>query len=542
MSVRTAAVRTAVLWVPDWPVVAAMTAADVDAHLPAAVIGGSGSSGAGRSTGQRVVAASAAARAAGVRRGMRRRTAQQHCPGLVILAADDVRDAAAFEPVAVAAETVVAGVEVARPGLLLLASDGAARYHGSEQDLARELVEAVARDTGHECQVGVADGFLAAVLAARDETVVPPGTSAGWLAGRPAADLRHARPDDSALADLLDLWRRLGLRTLGDVAGLPAGSTQARFGALGTWARRLAAADDVRPPARRRTEADIAATTELDPPAERADVAAFAARRVAEDLHGRLAARGLACGRVVVTADAVDPVTGETRTCERVWRTDDAAGMSAARLTDRVRWQLAGWLTRRDPAPAPIARITLTADEVAPAGATQPALWGPASGEGLRAVRAVERVQAMLGASGVLVPRLEGGRDPRSRVRLVPFGEEVPTGRDPDRPWPGALPAPAPAVVLAEPVPARVLDATGADVVVDVRLAMSAPPAVVVVGVGGQETLRVTDWAGPWPVAERWWHPDGGSRRVWLQLLTDDGAGLLMAQTAGAWQAEARYD
>ncbi|GAA1868853.1 DNA polymerase Y family protein [Myceligenerans crystallogenes] len=532
-------VRTAALWVPDWPVVAAMTSAGVDAHTPAAVLGGSGASGAGRSTGQRVVAASAPARAAGVRRGMRRRTAQQHCPGLAILTADDARDAAAFEPVAVAAEQVVAGVEIARPGLLLLGSGGAARYHGSEHALARELAEAVARDTGHECQVGIADGFLAAVLAARDETVVPPGGSAAWLAPRPAADLRHARPGDSALADLLDLWQRLGLRTLGDVAGLPAGSTSARFGTPGTWARRLARADDVRPPARRRTETDLTATVELDPPAERADVAAFAARRVAEDLHGQLAARGLACGRVVVTADAVDPVTGEARTCERVWRTDDAAGMSAARLTDRVRWQLAGWLTQREPAPAPIARITLTADEVAPAGATQPALWGPASGEGLRAVRAAERVQALLGASGVLVPRLQGGRDPRSRVQLVPFGEEVPPARDPDRPWPGALPQPAPAVVLAEPVPVRLLDATGADVVVDVRLAMSGEPAVVTGGLG---TVRVTDWAGPWPVAERWWTPGGGERRVYLQVVSDDGRGLLLAQTAGAWRTEALYD
>ncbi|MBE1875865.1 DNA polymerase Y family protein, partial [Myceligenerans sp. TRM 65318] len=205
MSVRTAT-RTAVVWVPDWPVVAAMAAAGVGAHLPAAVLGGASASGAGRSTGQRVVAVSAPARTAGVRRGMRRRTAQQRCAGLVILAADDARDAVAFEPVAAAAETVVAGIEVARPGLLLLASDGAARYHRSEHGLARELAEAVATGTGHECRVGVADGFLAATLAARDETVVPRGESAGWLAPRPAADLRHARPDDSALADLLDLW------------------------------------------------------------------------------------------------------------------------------------------------------------------------------------------------------------------------------------------------------------------------------------------------------------------------------------------------
>ncbi|GAB3175697.1 DNA polymerase Y family protein [Myceligenerans halotolerans] len=532
-------IRTAAVWVPDWPVVAAMAASGTGAHLPAAVLGGASASGAGRSTGQRVVAASVPARAAGVRRGMRRRTAQQHCAGLVVLPADDARDAAAFEPVAASAETVVAGIEVVRPGLLLLDPGGAARYHGSEHDLARELTEAVARDTGHECQVGVADGFLAAVLAARDETVVPPGASAAHLAPRPVTDLARARPDDSALADLLDLWRRLGLYTLGDVAALPAGSVHGRFGPLGTWARRLAAAEDVRPPSRRRPEAAVTATAELDPPADRADIAAFAARRVAEDLHAQLAARGMACGRVIVTADAADPVTGEPRTCERVWRTDDATGMSAARLTDRVRWQLTGWLTHGTPEPAPITRITLTADEVAPAGATQPALWGPSAGEGLRAVRAVERVQALRGASSVLVPRRQGGRDPRSRILFVPFGEDTTPERDPDRPWPGALPDPAPAVVLTEPSPARVLDATGADVVVDARLAMSGEPALVRSERG---TARVTGWAGPWPVVERWWRPDGGARRVYLQVVADDGRGLLLARTAGAWRLEALYD
>ncbi|MBO0608344.1 DNA polymerase Y family protein [Myceligenerans salitolerans] len=522
-------VRTAVVWVPDWPVVAAMAAAGTGAHLPAAVLG----------AGQRVVAVSAPARAAGVRRGMRRRTAQQQCAGLVVLLADDARDAAGFEPVAAAAETVVAGIEVVRPGLLLLGSDGAARYHGSEHELARELTEAVARDAGHECRAGVADGFLAAVLAARDETVVPHGGSAAWLAPRPAADLRHARPDDSALADLLDLWGRLGLRTLGDVAALPAGSVRARFGPLGTWARRLALAEDARPPARRRAETGITATTELDPPASRADVAAFAARRVAEDLHAQLVARGMACGRVVVTADAADPVTGEPRTCERVWRTDDATGMSAARLTDRVRWQLTGWLTHGTPEPAPITRITLTADEIAPAGATQPALWGASAGEGLRAVRAAERVQALRGAPGVLAPRPQGGRDPRSRIQFVPFGEDVPPERAPDRPWPGALPDPAPAVVLTDPLPVRVLDATGADVVVDVRLGMSGEPALVRSERGA---ARVTDWGGPWPVVERWWRPDGAARSVYLQIVTDDGDGLLLAQTDGTWRLEARYD
>ncbi|MCR6703259.1 MAG: hypothetical protein NVV66_00675 [Cellulomonas sp.] len=166
--------RTTVLWVPDWPVVAAVAALEVPAHLPAAVLAG-----------QRVSAVNALARLEGVRRGMRRRQAQGCCPELELLPADDARDVRMFEPVAMAAETVVAGLEVVRPGLLLLPAGGASRYHGSEDALAERLVEAVAQGTGHECAVGTADGLLAAVVAARIGAWVPPGARrSSWHPGR----------------------------------------------------------------------------------------------------------------------------------------------------------------------------------------------------------------------------------------------------------------------------------------------------------------------------------------------------------------------
>jgi protein ImuB len=217
-----------------------------------------------------------------------------------------------------------------------------------------------------------------------------------------------------------------------------------------------------------------------------------------------------------------------------------------------VRWQLEGWLTAsslgQGVEPAPIAGLTLAAEEVAPAGALQPRLWGPGAGEDLRARRAVERVQALLGGDAVLTVRLQGGRDPRDRVQLVPYGEQVPPERDPDRPWPGALPPPAPSVVLPEPVPAHVLDDAGRPVVVDVRLAVSGDPARVVVpgeGAWGGIDAVVVDWAGPWPVAERWWTPQG-RRRVFLQVVADGveapTLGLLLSSSAGEWSLEALYD
>ncbi|WP_426308799.1 DNA polymerase Y family protein [Cellulosimicrobium sp. E-16] len=569
----TSPTRTAALWVPDWPVLAAMAVRDVPAHLPAAT-----------HDGRRVVAVSATARAQGVRRGMRRRRARECCPELELLDVDDARDAREFEPVALAAETVVAGLEITRPGLLLLPAAGASRYHGSDAALAEALVARVAERTGHESQVGVADGILAAVLAARDAAVVVPGGSAAFLAPRPARDLAHVatRPDAAvAIDELVDLLGRLGVRTLGALAALPPATVEGRFGDLGAWAHRLARGEDLRPPARRRVEPDVAVSAELDPPAERVDVATFAARRLSEDLHDQLVARSLVAGRLRITARTV-----EGDDLERTWRLDGPGAMSPARLTDKVRWQLEGWLTttsvragraaragRRGgehgspggadvvPGVAPLARLSLTAEEVVPAGAEQPRLWGASSGEDARAHRALGRVQGILGGDAVLRVEVQGGRDATDRVHLVPFGEDVARPRDPALPWPGALPSPAPAVVPVEPQDVVVLDAAERPVVVDARLAMSGEPVTVRWPTAAPEagarrpapprregTLpgpgsvrAVVDWAGPWPLAERWWTP-APRRRVHVQVLLDDGRGLLLASARGRWTVEGLYD
>ena len=531
--------RTAVLWVPDWPVVAAMRGGEVASHEPAAV-----------HDGRRLLAVSAVARAAGVRRGMRRRTAQGVCPELVLLGADEARDAVAFEVVAQAAEQVVPGIEVVRPGLLLVPADGAARYHGSTEAFAEALTDAVVR-AGHESQVGVADGLLAALLAARAHAVVPPGTSAEFLAPYPVAALGHAASDERARAatrTLVDLLVRLGITTLGAFAALPAGDVEARFGGLGAWAHRLVRGEDPRPPVRRRPAPDLEAGCELDPPAARLDVATFAGRRIAEDLHAQLLARSATCARLEVVA-----VTEHGAELSRTWRTDlgGLGGLTAARITDRIRWQLEGWLDRAagqgDPERGAVVRLVVRAREVSAAGAEQGRLWGGASGADVRAHRALDRVQGLLGAHAVLTPALQGGRDVREQVHLAPWGTSERAERPVDRPWPGRLPAPAPATVLPAPEPVTVLDADGRAVVVDARWTLSAPPARVRWSPtrrgepARDRDERVVAWAGPWPLAERWWAPDGHAK-AHVQAVLDDGGAVLLAWAAGGWVCEARYD
>jgi len=503
--------RMLVTWCPDWPVVAA-GAPPAD---PVAVVHAN-----------RVVACSPAARDEGVRPGLRRREAQTRCPGLELLVHDPARDARAFEPVLVAVEALTPWVEVLRPGECAFPARGAARHHGGEPALATAVTAAVHAALGGRggCRVGIADGTFAAGLAARHQAIVPPGGSQGFLAPFPVGTLE--RPD------LADLLVRLGLRTLGDLAALPGVDLATRFGPEGSRAHRLASGLDEWPRAARRPPPDLRTVAELDPPAERVDVAAFAAKALADELVTRLERLGLACTRLRVEAETEH---GETLT--RIWRHDTGGGRAAAAMAERVRWQLDGWLAG-SAAGRPsggLTRLVLAPDEVVPDRGRQLGFWGEQTEAGERAARALARIQALLGAEAVRTARLRGGRDPADRVAYP--GDPAWPG---SAPWPGRVPDPAPAIVHPEPLPAEVVDAAGAGVTVDGRSLLSATPSRLRVEGGGWSAIAA--WAGPWPVDERWWDPGAHRRLARLQVTTGEGAAHLLKLTGGRWWVEATYD
>jgi len=525
-------VRTMVVWVPDWPLVAA----GVPAAEPAAAF-----------VANRVVACTAAARAAGVRRHMRRREAQARSPALRVLDRDVDRDARAFEAVVHALEALTPRLEVTRAGRCAFPTRGPSRYFGGDTALAERVVAVVGEvlPSGTAVAVGVADGPFAAAHAARtahvrarrDEGppvwVVAPGMVAEYL-----APLSLAALDRPELADVLG---RLGLHTLGDLAALPAADVLGRFGADGLEAHRLARGLDARPPATEPPPPDLVVEAELDPPAEQVAPAAFVARGLADELHRRLASRGSVCTRIVISAE-----TEHGERSERVWRHEGA--LTAGAIADRVRWQLDGWLNAnpRQRPTAGIVHLRLQPDEVVAADGRQLGFWGSDAGAADRALRAIARVQGLLGADAVLVPEYAGGRDPGEQLRLVPaaavdLSSERPAARPGwvTAPWPGRLPNPSPATLHADAVPVEVLDAGGHPVVVDGRCQPTAEPALLRWGRGAR---HVTSWAGPWPVDERWWDPQRWSRRVRFQVVTDDGAAHLVVLEGGRWTVAATYD
>ena len=528
--------RVLAIWCMDWPAVAAAAAAGLPATDPVVV-----------TLANRVVACSASARAAGVRRGLRRREAQSRCPSVHVATADPGRDARHFEGVTAAVDEVVPRAEVLRPGLLVLSVRGAARYFGSEQSASERLVDAVAA-AGAECQVGIADQLATAVFAARAGYIVEPGGDAAFLA---ALSIRQLATEPSLSApgrdDLADLLWRMGIRSIGQFAELSRTDVASRFGADAISAHRFARGESARGPSGRDTPPELDAVMDCDPPVDRVDAAAFAGRSLAGELHRSLEAAGVGCTRLAIHA-----ITADGEEMHRVWRC--AEPLTEDATADRVRWQLDGWLNRRrEGRPAglggPIVTLRLRPVEVVSASALQLPLWGSSGDDDrLRARRALVRVQGLLGPESVQVPVLSGGRGPAERITFTPLGDEPVPRADPGQPWPGQLPEPSPAVLLDDPV--ELLDAEGNPVRVTGRGAFSADP-VRLTGDGRSGRLRW--WAGPWPVDERWWDPQesgkaGRTARVQVLIEEPGGRGdvvdraMLLCYRQRQWFLEGVYE
>ncbi len=591
------AARTLVVLCADWPAVATARPAE----KPLVVVHAN-----------RVISLNLGARRQGIALGFTMREAQAHSPAVEVVQYDQQRDARAFELVLAAVEEFVPRVEVIEPGQCALPTLGPSSYHGGDHALAQLVLARVqtavlntaglntaglhtaglqesgfahnrAATVGCVVGVGIADGPQSAQIAAKESIlrsgvlgtgvlgsgvlqpmVVQPGKTAEFLSPLPierlgvATDSTHS---SKSAAEMFDVSRRLGIRTVGRFAALPIADVSARFGSLGMSAYRLATGFETTPLNLADPSVDFSVEAAIDPPAERVDQVAFVAVALAEQLHAELSGQGLACSRVLVVAqtDAGDRI-------ERLWRHEGA--LSAADIARRVRWQLEGWLSTGRSlgrCSGGVERLQLIPEQVIADTGMQLGFWGEIHNATERAVQALARVQALLGADAVKLPELRGARSVSEQCQLVPIdavdlfakgrsaANQNPTNsqnpassQNPTSsqtaakgPWPGRLPLPSPTVVWSEPVEAELVDAFGRSLGVSGRGVMSAVP--VRCRVAGGQWHQIQHWAGPWCTDQRWWDAIGHRRRARVQVLFDTAAHLL-ALEAGQWWLEATYD
>jgi protein ImuB len=192
---------------------------------------------------QMVGEVSLAAEAFGVHPGMRLGEALARCPRLTLVPPDPAGVADAWERLLVRLESIGASVEPERPGLVCFEAQGLLRLYAGIEG----VLEAAQRALRAPARFGAAPSRFAAVAAATRARVRRPVIVSGaraqaknFLASMPVALLR-ARP---ALAELPEALERLGVATLGELAGLQAAALADRFGTAGLLAHELACGGD----------------------------------------------------------------------------------------------------------------------------------------------------------------------------------------------------------------------------------------------------------------------------------------------------------
>ncbi|WAL40808.1 DNA polymerase Y family protein [Brevibacterium sp. BRM-1] len=520
-----AAQRTLILTVPDWPAAALAMSLGLGPAEPVIAL-----------SANRVVACTAAARAAGVEVGLNKRAARTRCPAARALPRDTEAEHREFAAGIGVLEGLIARFTLMAPGTVALPAAALARTCPDEEAAVEAVLTALTDATGWEVFAGLADSAFAALLAARTATRVPPGQTPDYLAGQPIAALTEA---DADFAEFASLCRRLGLDRLGDLAALPGGDVYARFGAVGARAHRLASGLSDRLPVDHVRARDFSARTVVEPASTRSDVLSFSARQAAAALFAQVRAAGLVCAQATI---ALTAATGDVSA--RTWRLE---AMEETQLADRARWQAEGWLAsgavgaaQPDPGDAPaelaedgIAAIEITAAELLEPLAAQHNLFDAQTGE---VGRTLERLQGLFGADAVLVPGLQGGREPAETNLWTPWRQAPHPERDPDAPWPGELPSPRP--TLVEHTPVDLLDARGHTVIARPS-GLDSEPALLAIPEAG--SVPVIDYSSSWPVEAMWWEPEYRQYRVRLQVVTAAGEALLLAKEQGQWAITGRW-
>jgi protein ImuB len=374
----------------------------------------------------RVGEISGSAEACGVVRGMRLGEALARCPELVLVPADPLGVAEQWEQILTALEDIGAAPESAHVGLAYFQADGLRGLYGGQrgrrggvpsrsgdEDGGYEGVLAAARRAlGARARLGAGPTRFCALAAAlevrsKHAVVVRRGEVRGYLAARPVTLLLH-REQTAALVEHL---RRLGVRTLGELAALGRVALADRFGAPGVFAYWLAQGNDT-PLCPRRREEPLEEWLQL---AQSGSGPAL--ERVLGLLIDRLLARPQRRGRTlrvaILSALLVERGTWRERVVFRQALSDPR----------RMRLALAPRLALL---PAPAESLALVVERFGPPQGEQAALpaFGGGDGqrrellrEGLDQVRAVAGPEAALRAQGI---DLES-RVPERRIAFTPY-------------------------------------------------------------------------------------------------------------------------
>ena len=358
-------------------------------------------------TAQLIGEVTAAAERFGLRAGMRMGEALSRCPELALIPPDAERAERSWEEALRRLEGIGAEVESDRAGEAFFEAGGLAGLWGGIEG----VLESASRKLGAAARIGAGPGRFCSYVAARSSAIVPDGAAAKFLDSIPVSLLCGRLGDDAD--DLPNELERLGISTLGQLAGLPRDAVADRFGRLGLRALRLARGED--DPLRPRPVREAIAV-ELELPEA---VSGQQLERVLELLISRLLAHGERRGRTLRALRLSARLAAGGG-----WRREVAlrrASSDRARLADALLPHLALL-------PSPAATLRLEAVALGPETGEQLTLSSPEQERRQRISEAVRQTRSAAGADAVLrVLEVDPeSRVPERREVLMPWSEGAP--------------------------------------------------------------------------------------------------------------------
>jgi protein ImuB len=352
----------------------------------------------------------------GLRAGMRIGEALSRCPELALIPPDPERAESSWEEALRRLEGIGAEIESDRAGEAFFEAGGLAGLWGGIEGVLKQARE----ELGDSARLGAGPGRFCSYVAARNGAMVPEGAGAEFLYPMPVSLLcGRLGPTQTAATktaaesadDLPNELERLGISTLGQLAGLPRDAVADRFGRLGLRARRLARGGDE--PLRPRPVREAIAV-ELELPEA---VSGQQLERALELLISRLLAHGARRGRTLraLRLSARLAAGGGWRRQVALRR----ASADRARLGDALLPHLAFL-------PAPAATLRLEAVALGPETGEQLTLSSPERERRRRISEAVRQTRSAAGGDAVLrVLEVDSeSRVPERREVLMPFPEE----------------------------------------------------------------------------------------------------------------------
>jgi len=436
---------------------------------------------------------------------------------------------------------------------VVLDVSGLARLFGDAKTIAEEL-RRTAADRGLQIRVAIAGTRTAARLMVRHRaglSIVEPGTAAVALAPLPIALLgdlfvnsQLPTPNFQALPtpnsqstpnseerlgvgnwELGIVFKRWGLRTLGDLVALPSDDLAARLGRDGVRWQRLARGEDAAPLVPAVPEERFEQALDLEWPIEDLEPLAFVLGRLLEPIEAHLERRGRGAAVLHVRLSLVRASGGAREVHERSLQLPtpirdartlrtlallDLESHPPSRAIDRV-------VVAVDPTPARIVQFSLM---------TRP-LPSPEQISTLMA-----RLQALMGETRCGTPALIDSWKPGA-FEMMPFAP-VEANINPNNLRVSASPRFVEVKValrrFRHPVPARVRVADG-------------KPERVTIDRRGFSGGGVADCAGPWRTSGEWWGTSSWDRNEWAVTLTDGATyRLFRARDTEQWFVDGVVD